>query len=101
VDVSSSYVGPPQSTGAGDPGPTRPTGNTGPTGHGATGVTGTGGEAGTLNPDLTPNEVTAARLGWELKDRSAERLAPSEAGGGDSDAQPSRYGSQRDPGDGQ
>lgn len=49
-------------TGAGDPGPTGPTGHPGPTGHGATGATGTGGEAGTLNPDLTPNEATAARL---------------------------------------
>ncbi len=27
---------------------------------------------GTLNPDLTPNEATARRLGWELKDREDE-----------------------------
>ena len=56
-------AGDPGPTGpTGHPGPTGPTGHPGPTGHGATGATGTGGEAGTLNPDLTPNEATAARL---------------------------------------
>jgi hypothetical protein len=29
-------------------------------------------ENGTLNPDLTPNEKTAARMGWELRDFEEE-----------------------------
>ncbi len=30
-------------------------------------------ENGTLNPDFSPSEATAARLGWKLLDRDDER----------------------------
>ena len=29
---------------------------------------------GTLNPDYTPNETTAARLGWTLRDPNSEPI---------------------------
>jgi hypothetical protein len=34
-------------------------------------------ENGILNPDFTPNEATAARLGWQLREPSAASTQPS------------------------
>ena len=35
---------------------------------------------GILNPDYTPNEATAARLGWKLEDPQPVKAAPPVAG---------------------